>query len=1302
MQETTQAEPRSTATEAKAPEPRWVPARGKALRLALWYAGAGALWILCSDWLLHHMFGAGKTEELLGSIKGWLFVFVSALLLWVVLNRYFRRIRRAAWLVHEARTRQVLATDNLPDSFVFQFTHDDAGRPQFAYISAGVERVHGVKPAEVLRDAACLFSQMDAQVAQAFAAAVAESARTMGDFDMDLSGRRPDGRAVLLHARSRPRRNNKGRVVWDGFAEDITERRGVEQALRESGALLRSITDNSEDVIFVKDRECRFVFMNPVGCRFVGKKLEKLLGHSKADFNRDKELASKMEADDRRVMESGRMETIEEEILTADGSRRVFLTTKVPRHDGMGNVIGLIGMARDITERKLAEEALAREKMLMRMMIDQIGQQVYVKDQESRFLLANEDVARSLGVSSSSELLGKTDKDFYSKAQADHFRAEEERVLAGEPLLNEEQSFRRPDGSERTVLTSKLPFRDRDGKVIGLIGLTRDITERMRTEAALRKSETQLREAQSIAGLGSYILEIPTGRWSSSDVLDKVLGIDEAYDRSVAGWAALIHPDDRTMMADYFRDEVLGRSQIFSKEYRIIRHNDQTERWVFGLGKLEFDAEGRPQKMHGTIQDITERKWDEKALRQTNARISHLNNVLLAIQDVSNLLSREKNPQELLTAVCQSLVKTRGYVTVWVGQPEAGSKRVLAVAHSGGDTAFIQHAPITWDDSPLGQGPTGTAIRERRVVVFDDVSRDPRFAPWRDAVVAGGAASIASIPILHGEQLFGALTIKADHANAFDVEELAILTGLAADMARTLQNFEKEAARRKAEAELRKLSRAVEQSPASIVITDTAGLIEYVNPKFTQVTGYTPDEAIGKNPRILKSGEMPSDAYKEMWQTIQSGRTWSGEFHNRKKNGELYWELASISPVTDETGRITHYLAVKEDITGRKILESQLRQAQKMEGIGQLAGGVAHDFNNILGVIMMQSELLRMQGELQSGQKECLGEIELAAGRASDLTRQLLLFSRKQVIQARDLDLNETVLGISKMLRRILGEDIEMQIACTPQPLFIHADSGMMEQVLMNLVVNSRDAMPDGGRLTIETSHEEITDDEAGRAPQVLPGPHACLTIMDTGAGIPPEVLPHIFEPFYTTKDVGKGTGLGLATVFGIVQQHGGWVEAQSTQSVGTTFRVFLPLLEGNAEVNTRCKSMTTARGGNETIMVVEDDADLRTLIRSVLNRLGYQMIEAPSGVEALRVWEENRDNIQLVLTDLVMPDGVSGIELSRRLRERSPDLKFIFMSGYSPELVAKKVTLRDGFDFLPKPFRAHELAAILRARLDA
>ena len=495
-----------------------------------------------------------------------------------------------------------------------------------------------------------------------------------------------------------------------------------------------------------------------------------------------------------------------------------------------------------------------------------------------------------------------------------------------------------------------------------------------------------------------------------------------------------------------------------------------------------------------------------------------------------------------------------------------------------------------------------------------------------------------------------------------------------------------------AEERLRKLSRAVEQSPASIVITDLEARIEYVNPKFSELTGYTSAEVLGRNPSILQSGETPAETYEQMWRALCSGKEWQGEFSNRKKNGERYWELASISPIFNATGTVTHYLGIKEDITERKRREVEVRQTQKMEALGQLAGGVAHDFNNVLTVIQCNASLLDMGGLNEVERAGATQQISEATERASRLTRQLLMFSRRQPVQQKSLDLNEVVLNMTKMLRRLIGDHISLVAHCAEAaPVF--ADTGMLEQILLNLALNARDAMPHGGRLEVNTDIAE-TDGHTGKFVR--------LQMSDDGVGIAPDALPHIFEPFYTTKEVGQGTGLGLATVLGIVEQHQGWVEVESVLGSGTTFKIYFPCHEGAEFKNEGHKRALEGPRGFETILLVEDESSLRQMLREVLERHGYRVYIADSAQSALAVWSKQRDRIALVLTDMVMPGGTSGWELGQRLESEKPGLKVIYSTGYTDEMLGAASALRGTPIFLEKPYYPGELLRTLRACLDA
>ncbi|MGA2280637.1 MAG: response regulator [Verrucomicrobiota bacterium] len=498
-----------------------------------------------------------------------------------------------------------------------------------------------------------------------------------------------------------------------------------------------------------------------------------------------------------------------------------------------------------------------------------------------------------------------------------------------------------------------------------------------------------------------------------------------------------------------------------------------------------------------------------------------------------------------------------------------------------------------------------------------------------------------------------------------------------------------------------RLATAVEQAAEAIVITDTNGKILYVNPAFEKTAGYTWREAVGQNPRILKSGKYDSTFYRQMWDSLAQGKVWSGRIINKKKSGALYEEDMIISPIRDSAGRIINYVAVKRDVTQEVALAEQLRQVQKMESIGQLAGGVAHDFNNILTVIQGNASLLLDAKNLSEADVDLAKQIIHAAERAAGLTRQLLVFSRKQVMQPAHLNLNEVVGNMTKMLQRILGEDIALQSDYTPILPLVFADAGMIEQVLLNLAVNARDAMPDGGRLTIATTSKSIGREYTQQNPAAIPGRCVCLSVSDTGCGIAPEQLSHIFEPFFTTKEIGKGTGLGLATVYGIVKQHRGWIEIKSQVGKGTTFRIYLPAAK---DITAKQKTTVVAEElphGDEVILVVEDEQPVRLLVGNLLQRCGYTVLLAVSGIAALDVWEKHKDGIQLLLTDMVLPDGMMGRELAEKLKGEKPQLKVIYTSGYSANVVGKGPSLVEGINFLQKPYHPHKLAQTVRDCLD-
>ncbi|OQX16120.1 MAG: hypothetical protein BWK76_11965 [Desulfobulbaceae bacterium A2] len=507
--------------------------------------------------------------------------------------------------------------------------------------------------------------------------------------------------------------------------------------------------------------------------------------------------------------------------------------------------------------------------------------------------------------------------------------------------------------------------------------------------------------------------------------------------------------------------------------------------------------------------------------------------------------------------------------------------------------------------------------------------------------------------------------------------------------------------RQQAEAAIRKLSQAIEQSPVSIVITDVTGRIEFVNAKFTQITGYSAAEALGQNPRILKTGETTTEEYRQLWKTIGSGGVWQGVFHNRKKNGELFWEHATIAPVRNAGNVITHYVAVKEDITERKKLEEQFRQTQKMEAIGQLAGGVAHDFNNMLGVIIGHAELALETAAADDSLRGSIEAILAAALRSMEITRQLLAFARKQTIAPKILDLNKTVEGMLKLLGRLIGEDIDLVWLPGPNLRPVCMDPSQIDQILANLCVNARDAIAGVGKVTIETQEVDFDSAYCAEHEEFSPGEYVMLAVSDNGSGMDKRTLDKIFEPFFTTKGLGKGTGLGLATVYGIVKQNGGFINAYSEPGHGATFNMYLPRHTVKTEHIRDENPLAPPPRGDDTILLVEDESAVLKMVQLMLETFGYSVLASSSPREAMRIASEKLGEIDLLITDVVMPE-MTGRDLAEKLTSLYPELKCLFMSGYTNNAVAHQGVLEEGVNFIQKPFSNRELAAKVREVLDS
>jgi PAS domain S-box-containing protein len=633
---------------------------------------------------------------------------------------------------------------------------------------------------------------------------------------------------------------------------------------------------------------------------------------------------------------------------------------------------------------------------------------------------------------------------------------------------------------------------------------------------------------------------------------------------------------------------------------------------------------------------------------------------------------------------------------MWSVDPAAGALRCDAIWEAPGTShpAFARLTAATRFEA--GRGLPGRVWESGAPVWIERLRRDANF-PRGAAAEADGLASGCAFPVRTPAGIIGVFELFSAGRRSPDPDLLKVMDDIGVQIGLFRQRTRAEEALRESQARFRNLFDSLSDA---VIVTDRERRIVEANPAFETMFGWALEEVRGVSIGRLYAAEEDDRAAALALADLDPAGRLVQNAALRRRGGAVFPAEVAVSRLRDGAGAGLGFVGVVRDTTEQRRLEAQLRQAQKMEAVGRLAGGVAHDFNNMLSVIVGYGQMLLRhlpEGDRARGQ---VAEIVKAADRATGLTRQLLAFGRKQVVQPRVLDLNGVVSNLDKMLHRVIGEDVRLETDLAADLWRVRADPGQIEQVLMNLSVNARDAMPRGGTLRIATRNETLHDAWAREHPGSRPGPHVVIEVSDTGAGIDPEILPHIFEPFFTTKAQGKGTGLGLATVYGIVKQSGGAVYVDSAPGRGAVFRVYLPrVLEALEPVGAR-PAEGAPRGGSETVLVVEDDPMVRALVQETLGRLGYRVLAAEDPSRALQAAEGHDGTIALLLTDVVMP-GMNGRELAGRIARLRPEARVLYMSGYAEDAIAHHGILQEDVVLLQKPFTPDALAGRVREVLD-
>jgi PAS domain S-box-containing protein len=1066
--------------------------------------------------------------------------------------------------------------------------------------------------------------------------------------------------------------------------DDIVERKRTEEALRESEEKFRAISGTAADAIILMDNEGRISYWNPAAERTFGYTPGEAIGQELHVFLAPEEFHQPYKQGFKKFRGTGEGpiigKTAEFVAVRKDGTQfPIEVSTSALNIKGEWHSAGII---RDISERKSAEDEIRKlnedlEKRVIersaelfeseqrhRSLLEASADPIVVYDMEGRVTYLNPAFTQTFGWSLD-ELLEKS-IDFVPEKNRQETQEAINRMLAGEKVQLFETKRSTKDGRILDIQLSTSLFQDRDGYPAGNIVILRDVTKGKQAEDALRKAHDEL--------------ELRVAERTSELVQTNVQLKEEIEERMRA-------EEELNLQKTYFQhlfENSPEASVILDNEDRVVDVNNEFEKlFHYSIdeikGKFINDLIVSDDLLD-EARTLTQLTFNNQVIKKETVRKRKEGTLV----DVSILgYPITFNGKQVGTYAIYQDITERKRAEKALRESETEYRNLVDTALVGvyktdleGNIFYVNDALVEMMgfDSPEDMKSTGVLARYKNLQDRDGLI---------DNLKETGAVRNFEVDLL---------TKSGDIINVIltAAREEDIISGMIMDITE----------RKRAAEERLRLATAVEQAAESVIISDRRGTIQYVNPAFEKLSGFTQEDIVGKNFRILKSAKHDEAFYNEMWDTISRGGTWTGRINNRMKDGTFCEFETAISPIRESSGAIVNFVSVNRDVTQEVALEAQLLQAQKMEAVGTLAGGIAHDFNNLLQVIQGYSEVLLDGLNQDQSNNEALQKIHRSAKRGAELTRQLLTFSRKVQSKKRPLDLNHEVQQVKNLLERTIPKMIEFELYLAETPSIINADPAQVEQALMNLAVNAMDAMSDGGKIVVETEKVILDDNFCDTHFGVKPGPHILLSISDTGHGMSKETLEHVFEPFYTTKEVGKGTGLGLAMVYGIVKNHEGYVMCYSEPNTGTTFKIYLPAMEQDEDKKEVGETADNVPGGTETILLVDDEEYIRELGVELLSDVGYKVLTATDGESALKLYERELKRIDLVILDLVIP-GMGGKKCHEEILKKNPKAKILIVSGYSAEGPGKEALDAGAKGFVGKPFDVVHMLQTVREILD-